>query len=79
MFNEFENASTPVHITGISEYLCGHNILLAHKNVYRLYEKDFKSEQNGINIKLFVFRVYIVDNIKWFNNNTIIHEITRVR
>ncbi|XP_049694862.2 myrosinase 1 [Helicoverpa armigera] len=32
---------------GLNEYVCIHNMLLAHARVYRLYEKEFKPYQNG--------------------------------
>uniref|UniRef100_A0A0V0G6W5 Putative beta-glucosidase lactase phlorizinhydrolase n=1 Tax=Triatoma dimidiata TaxID=72491 RepID=A0A0V0G6W5_TRIDM len=32
---------------GTAEYEVGHNILLAHAKAYRLYEKEFKAQQNG--------------------------------
>lgn len=34
-------------ITGISEYLCSHNILKSHAAVYRMYDKEFRPTQNG--------------------------------
>ncbi|XP_043267847.1 myrosinase 1-like isoform X2 [Venturia canescens] len=35
-------------VHGIAEYLCTHNALKAHASVYRLYQNQFKSLQNGI-------------------------------
>uniref|UniRef100_A0A023F7H2 Putative beta-glucosidase lactase phlorizinhydrolase n=1 Tax=Triatoma infestans TaxID=30076 RepID=A0A023F7H2_TRIIF len=32
---------------GTAEYQVGHHILLAHAKAYRLYEKEFKAQQNG--------------------------------
>lgn len=32
---------------GTGEYICGHNILIAHAKVYRLYQKVFQDSQNG--------------------------------
>lgn len=32
---------------GISEYICAHNVLRAHAKVYRIYDKVFRSKQNG--------------------------------
>lgn len=33
---------------GTADYIVGHNLLLAHAKAYRLYEKKFKAQQNGI-------------------------------
>ncbi|XP_018565413.1 myrosinase 1-like [Anoplophora glabripennis] len=33
--------------TGVTEYLCGHNVLRAHAKTYRLYEEKYKSSQKG--------------------------------
>lgn len=32
---------------GIAEYLCGHNILLAHANTYKLYKEKYAEKQGG--------------------------------
>ncbi|XP_076298364.1 myrosinase 1-like isoform X2 [Lasioglossum baleicum] len=32
---------------GFGEYLCVHNMLKAHARAYRIYQKEFKLEQNG--------------------------------
>lgn len=33
---------------GINEYICAHNLILAHAKAYRLYEEEYKSTQNGM-------------------------------
>lgn len=33
--------------SGISDYKCGHQALLAHAAVFRLYDGEFRSSQNG--------------------------------
>lgn len=35
---------------GIADYLCGHNVLLAHAQAYKLYQSKYKAKQNGKNI-----------------------------
>lgn len=32
---------------GIESYKCAHNLIKAHGLVYRMYEKEFKSQQQG--------------------------------
>jgi beta-glucosidase/6-phospho-beta-glucosidase/beta-galactosidase len=32
---------------GIGDYLVAHTVLLAHANIYRMYEREFKAEQQG--------------------------------
>ncbi|KAJ8924093.1 hypothetical protein NQ315_006875 [Exocentrus adspersus] len=42
------SAAFGVHLpAGISEYLCSHNIVIAHAKIYRLYQLKYKWEQNG--------------------------------
>ena len=36
-----------VYAPGIGEYLCAHNVLLAHARVYKLYKQDFYPKNNG--------------------------------
>lgn len=36
-----------VFAPGIGEYLCAHNVILAHARVYRLYQKDYFAKYNG--------------------------------
>lgn len=48
--------------TGVGEYLCIKNVLLAHAKVYRMYVKDFKKRQEGscgISVK-----------VDWFETHT---------
>lgn len=37
-----------LNMTGIAEYLCAKNILLAHAKAYRLYDEQYRSKQNGV-------------------------------
>lgn len=32
---------------GIPGYLCGHNVLKAHAEIYHMYQTEFKPTQNG--------------------------------
>lgn len=32
---------------GVAEYLAGHTMLLAHAKVYRMYDAEYRSKQNG--------------------------------
>lgn len=36
-----------LNLSGIADYLCGHHALLAHARVYRLYDREFRPNQNG--------------------------------
>lgn len=40
-------APTIEPVGGVSEYLCGHNVLKAHAVAYRLYEKEYFSRFKG--------------------------------
>lgn len=40
-----------VNVSGIADYNCGHHALLAHARAYRLYDREFRSRQNGKSIK----------------------------
>uniref|UniRef100_A0A2A4IUI6 Beta-glucosidase n=1 Tax=Heliothis virescens TaxID=7102 RepID=A0A2A4IUI6_HELVI len=44
LFNKF---LPETESNGFNEYLCIHNMLLAHARTYRLYEKEFKPHQKG--------------------------------
>lgn len=33
---------------GVNSYIVGHNMLLAHASVYRLYQRKYKASQKGI-------------------------------
>jgi len=32
---------------GVKDYICSHNLIIAHGKAYRLYEQEFKERQNG--------------------------------
>ncbi|XP_012548562.2 lactase/phlorizin hydrolase [Bombyx mori] len=34
-------------MTGVADYLCGKNVLLAHAKAYHIYDKEFRPTQNG--------------------------------
>ncbi|XP_072935471.1 myrosinase 1-like isoform X2 [Epargyreus clarus] len=36
-----------LNYTGVAEYLCSKNVLLAHANVYKLYDEKYRETQNG--------------------------------
>ncbi|KAL6444138.1 hypothetical protein ACFW04_001817 [Cataglyphis niger] len=36
-----------INQSGIADYLCGHNMLLAHAKVYNMYNENFRQSQNG--------------------------------
>ncbi|CAF4869183.1 unnamed protein product [Pieris macdunnoughi] len=36
-----------VNISGVAEYLCAKNVLLAHASAYRLYDEVYRERQNG--------------------------------
>ncbi|KAL1497175.1 hypothetical protein ABEB36_008175 [Hypothenemus hampei] len=43
---------------GIKNYICGHNLIIAHGKAYRLYDKEFRAKQQG--------RVTMVVDSNWF-------------
>lgn len=45
-----------VELPGVADYLCADTILLAHAQVYHLYDEEFKNEQNGKFLAFPVFR-----------------------
>jgi hypothetical protein len=36
-----------INTNGIGDYLTGYTVILAHANIYRMYEREFKEEQQG--------------------------------
>jgi len=36
-----------MNITGVGEYLCGHNVLLSHATAYHLYQEKYAADQQG--------------------------------
>jgi hypothetical protein len=36
-----------INTRGIGDYLTAHTVTLAHANIYRMYEREFKAEQQG--------------------------------
>ncbi|ENN80860.1 hypothetical protein YQE_02726, partial [Dendroctonus ponderosae] len=43
---------------GVKDYICAHNLIIAHGKAYRLYEREFKESQGG--------RVTMVIDSNWF-------------
>lgn len=37
-----------INLEGVGEYLAAHHILKAHARAYRLYQKNFKAQFNGL-------------------------------
>jgi beta-glucosidase/6-phospho-beta-glucosidase/beta-galactosidase len=46
----YSTGTTPPLITlkGVGEYICAHNVLIAHASAYDIYKKFFKQNQRGI-------------------------------
>lgn len=38
---------TGKNLSGIADYMCGHNVLKAHASVYHLYNDEFRKDQKG--------------------------------
>jgi hypothetical protein len=36
-----------INTPGIGDYLTAHTVILAHANIYRMYEREFKEVQQG--------------------------------
>ncbi|XP_038208449.1 myrosinase 1-like [Zerene cesonia] len=46
-----------VNITGIAEYLCAKNVLVAHAKAYHIYDEEFRPTQGG--------KIFISINARW--------------
>lgn len=66
------NAARQMNVSGIGVYLCGHNVLLAHARIHRLYHQRFRSVQKG--------KVGIGLNFMWFEpeNGTLENDVAAV-
>lgn len=49
-----------VNHSGITDYLCGHHMLLAHAKAHKMYNEEFRQEQKGH------FRIYFLILINFF-------------
>ncbi|XP_052744850.1 myrosinase 1-like [Bicyclus anynana] len=47
-----------LNMSGIAEYICAKNVLLAHAKVYHLYDEEYRTQQQG--------SIGIALNAKWF-------------
>jgi hypothetical protein len=36
-----------INTSGIGDYLTAHTVILAHANIYRMYEREFRKQQQG--------------------------------
>jgi beta-glucosidase/6-phospho-beta-glucosidase/beta-galactosidase len=53
-----------VRAPGVGEYLCGHNILISHANVFHMYKEKFYEKQQGeIGMSLNLRFVYPKDEV----------------
>lgn len=57
-FNEPKQTCFGTARSGISDYLCAHNILKAHAQVYHMYDEEFRNKQKGV--------ISIVANSDWY-------------
>jgi hypothetical protein len=39
-----------INTPGIGDYLTAHTVILSHANIYRMYEREFKQQQQGRSI-----------------------------
>jgi hypothetical protein len=46
-YSEPDTYAPGVNGTGVGYYLAAHTLIRSHAKVYRLYEKKYKSAQNG--------------------------------
>lgn len=40
--------------SGVEDYMCAHNVLIAHARVYHLYRREFSQKQNGKEYFIFI-------------------------
>lgn len=40
-----------LNLSGKADYICGHNLLLAHAEIYDVYQKKYQAKQNGKTVK----------------------------
>lgn len=64
LYNNGFLAPTIVPVPGIGQYLCGHNVLKAHANVYRMYHRRYANRHRGkVGITLYSNFYYSKTNI----------------
>lgn len=51
-------AAPGLNASGTADYMCGHNVLKAHAEVYHLYDKVYRKKQNG--------RIGALLNTRWY-------------
>ena len=49
-----------INTPGIGDYLGTHTVILAHANIYRMYEREFKQEQQGSPATMSLLRQRII-------------------
>lgn len=55
-----ENAGAPaLNSSGFGDYLAIHHTILAHATAYHLYNREFRTLQNGNNVKYIKFYIRI--------------------
>ncbi|KAF2886265.1 hypothetical protein ILUMI_19908 [Ignelater luminosus] len=54
------------NLSGTADYICAHNLMKAHARAYHLYDKQFRSKQNGqISIVMDTFWMEPATNLTW--------------
>ncbi|CAG4954208.1 unnamed protein product [Colias eurytheme] len=52
-----DSMAPQVNVTGIAEYLCAKNVLVAHAKAYHIYDEEFRPTQGG--------KIFISINARW--------------
>lgn len=50
------------NITGVADYICAKNLLMAHARAYHIYEEEFRSSQGGV--------IFIAFGAEWYEPST---------
>lgn len=48
-----------LNLSGKADYICGHNLLLAHAGIYEVYQKKYYDKQNGETVKINSLSIYL--------------------